>query len=127
MKLPFKFINNIGENTDEKNGESPMKLFHRSPVNHQCGEFIQFTTLPTCVIIFWVLKHLQFALSNSSGSSIAFPPLLTPSPPFSGYNSTGGDGGGRLRTPDMVSAFDDLIRFDSLLKKQNQTTKAKIF
>ena len=53
--------------------------------------------------------------SNSSGSSIAFPPLLTPSPPFSGYNSTGGDGGGRLRTPDMVSAFDDLIRFASAL------------
>lgn len=52
----------------------------------------------------------SYGSSNSSGSSIAFPPLLTPSPPFSGYNSTGGDGGGRLRTPDMVSAFDDLIR-----------------
>ena len=51
------------------------------------------------------------SLSNSSGSSIAFPPLLTPSPPFSGYNSTGGDAGGQLRTPDMVSAYDDLIRF----------------
>ena len=28
-----------------KNGESPVKLFHCSPVNCQCGEFFQFPTL----------------------------------------------------------------------------------
>ena len=41
VKLLFKFTNKIGENT----GESPLKLFHRSLVNRQCGEFPQFPTL----------------------------------------------------------------------------------
>ena len=41
---------------------------------------------------------------SSTGSSIAFPPLLTPSPPFSGYDARNG------RTPEMVSAYDELIR-----------------
>ena len=41
MKFLFKLTNEIGEIT----GESLVKQHHRSPVNHWCGEFLQFPTL----------------------------------------------------------------------------------
>ena len=69
MKFLFKFTIKIGEITGKKIGESLVKLFHCSPVNHWCGEFLQFPTLTSVEVIY--------------GGPLSFPhpPSCSPLPP----------------------------------------------
>ena len=41
------FLSKSNNTNGEKTGRKPVKLFHRSPVNRRCGEFLRFPSFPS--------------------------------------------------------------------------------